>query len=68
MTFCFKFRVSDDLFFGLLKSSKKKQHLICYKRDHTKAKLTVTVITLIPRMEKGPFNFDREKIESHYFL
>lgn len=43
MTFYFKFRVSDDLFFGLLKSSKKKQHLICYKRDHTKAKLTVTV-------------------------
>ena len=23
---------------------------------------------LIPLMEKGSFNFDREKIESHYFL
>ena len=33
---CFVPSASDDLFSGLFKSSKKKRHLICYKRDHTK--------------------------------
>ena len=33
MTLCYTFCPSDDLFSGLLKSSKKKQHRICYSRD-----------------------------------
>ena len=52
MTFCFKFRVSDDLFFGLFKSSKKKQHLICYRRHPTKAGQCQNN-QLIPPIEKG---------------
>ena len=36
---CCMFRHSDNLFSGLFKSSKKKRHLICYIRDHTKARL-----------------------------
>ena len=35
MALCCKFRPSDDLFSGVLNSSKKKRYLICYKRDHT---------------------------------
>ena len=52
MTFCFKFHVSDDLFSGLLKSSKKKQHLICYRRHPTKAEQYQNN-QLIPPIEKG---------------
>ena len=37
MILCYKFRPGDDPFSGLLNSSKKKQHLICYRREPTKA-------------------------------
>ena len=36
MTLCYKFRPSDDLFSGFIKSSKKARYLICYRRDPTK--------------------------------
>ena len=52
MTFCFKFRVSDDLFSDLLKSAKKKRYLICYRRPPTKAGQYQNK-QLIPPMEKG---------------
>ena len=35
MTLCYEFHPSDDLFSCLLKSSKKKRYLICYRREPT---------------------------------
>ena len=66
-TLCFKFRPSDDLFSGVLNSSKKKRYLIRCKRDHTKTELCLNKQIIHP-MEKGSFNLVREKIESHSFL
>ena len=36
ITLCYKFRPSDDVFSGVLNSSKKKRYPICCKRDPPK--------------------------------
>ena len=53
-TLCCKFRPSDDLFSGVLNSSKKKRYLFCRKRDHIKTVLYLNK-QIIPPMEKGFF-------------
>ena len=67
MTLCYKFRPSDGPSSGLLNSSKKKRHLICYRREQTKAGYYLNK-QLFPQWKNFPVNLEREKIESHYFL
>ena len=57
MTLCYEFHPSDDLFSCLLKSSKKKRYLICYRREPTQGTQLKNgkylKKLLISRMEKG---------------